>query len=423
MLKSDTTHWEKVVGKQIDNVDALRSVIEFLRSPEAHTEWPFLFVSENKDDLEELKKALEHFAEFDNVLMLGTGGSSLGGQMLYELAKKKKTVLHFLDNVDPCTFDDKINQMDLRKTGVVVISKSGHTSETLCQFMCLLSQYKKHLGNNFSNHFLVITEPGARPMRTIAEQYSLPCFDHDPKIGGRFSVLSNVGMSAGILGGVNAEKVRLGAARVLKHVLNEKSLEKIPSVQSALLSYGLHKSGHTVSVVMPYSDRLRPLSKWFVQLWAESLGKKDQGNTPIHALGTVDQHSQLQLFLDGPRDKAFTIIATDTRSKGLKIEDSFMDVQELGYFSNTSMGDLLYAHQEATIVTLRHNNCPTRVLRMDILDEESLGALIMTFMLETIFMATLMGINAFDQPAVEEGKVRMKEFMKRLKDDHQAAIA
>lgn len=422
MLKIDTSHWAQCAKNTKQGARTLDDTLAFLKSAEARQEWPFLFVSEEKEDLQILSDSLKHFQDFDDVLMVGTGGSSLGGQMIYEISSQHKPKLHFIDNVDPHTFTQKIDRLDLKKTGAVVISKSGTTSETLCQFMCLLTRYEKCV-NDLSKNFLIITEPGTRPMRVLAERYNLPCFDHDPKIGGRFSVLSNVGMSAGLLAGVDVQAVRKGATQVLEQALTEKNILEIPAVKSALLNHALHEAGHTISVMMPYSDRLRFFTKWFVQLWAESLGKQNIGNTPIHALGTVDQHSQLQLFLDGPRDKAFTIITTDTFDRGEQIAPQFNTIEGLGYFEDTSMGDLFYAHQEATVATLKHNDCPTRSLHIGTLNEESLGALTMTFMLETIFMAALMGINAFDQPAVEEGKVRMKEFMNRLKNDNQTAFA
>jgi glucose-6-phosphate isomerase len=166
---------------------------------------------------------------------------------------------------------------------------------------------------------------------------------------------------------------------------------------------------------MPYIDRLAHFGLWFRQLWAESLGKEGKGTTPVRAMGTVDQHSQLQLYLAGPRDKMFTLVALDTAGQGETVAVDLAGDRELAYLAGRRMGDLLDAEQRATATSLIRNGRPTRIFRLTQLNERSLGALLMHFMLETIIAADLLGVNAFDQPAVEEGKILAREYLGRMK--------
>jgi len=162
---------------------------------------------------------------------------------------------------------------------------------------------------------------------------------------------------------------------------------------------------------MPYVDRLAYFGLWFRQLWAESLGKDGKGTTPIRAMGTVDQHSQLQLYLAGPRDKLFTLVTLDAAGSGGTVSAAFAEQPALGYLAGRTMGDLLDAEQRATAASLVRQGRPTRILHLARLDEASLGALLMHFMLETIIAADLLGVDAFDQPAVEEGKVLARQYL------------
>jgi len=169
--------------------------------------------------------------------------------------------------------------------------------------------------------------------------------------------------------------------------------------------------GKVIAPMMAYSDRLSLFTKWYVQLWAESLGKNGRGTTPLAVLGPVDQHSQLQLFIGGPRDKLFTIITTDVAGRGPKMDAALAKVAGEPNFGGKTMGDLVAAQGRATAETLAKNGCPVRTIHVPAIDESSLGELLMHFMLETIIAARLLGIDAFDQPAVEEGKVLAKKYL------------
>jgi glucose-6-phosphate isomerase len=199
---------------------------------------------------------------------------------------------------------------------------------------------------------------------------------------------------------------------VLEQVLSANSVKECPPVLGATLNVALAKENNINTIVlMPYLDRLNCFGSWFRQLWAESLGKNGQGTTPIRALGTVDQHSQLQLYLDGPKDKLITLIIANQKNKGGLIPKDLANDPELEFIANKRMGDLMAAEQRATAATLIKNNCPTRIIEINSLDEKTLGSLLMHFMLETIIAADLMGLNAFDQPAVEESKEMVKHYL------------
>lgn len=382
---------------------------------------PLLQQIKSDDLLSSLEPFVERFQTFEDVLILGTGGSSLGGQTLLSLRKSqhKSPRFHFLDNIDPNTFHNLFSTLSFEKTGVIAISKSGNTSETLMQLLICLQQGLVSLSQaNLKDHFLIITEPHDNGIRRLAKTYSLPCLDHPTDIGGRFAVFTIVGMLPAMIANINVKALRMGARQVLASTLATMKSQDCLPLQGALAHMALAKRGITQTVLMPYIDRLTTFTLWFRQLWAESLGKrskdnKGQGITPIQALGTVDQHSQLQLYLDGPKDKLFTIITLDHHENSFEMNLPAVGHPAVDLFQGKTMGDLMMAEQKATIDTLRHHHCPTRVIHLKILDENTLGGLMMHYILETLAMAHLMDVNPFDQPAVEEGKILTQHYLKQ----------
>lgn len=375
---------------------------------------PLLKLPQATSDLAAIEPIAERFIEdFDDVIVLGTGGSSLGGQTLCQLANPANPHLHFIDNIDQHSFDVLFQSITPARTGFIVISKSGGTAETLTQFLYCLDVFRAQLDQErLASHFVVITEPGDRPLRRLAEQWQIETIDHEPNIGGRYSALSVVGLLPALIAGVDAYQIREGAATVLEDMLSAKSAEQSPPALGAVLNVALAKESNiSATVLMPYQDRLACFSAWFRQLWAESLGKEGGGTTPIRALGTIDQHSQMQLYLSGPRDKFFTLIFTEQKNTGGLIPEDLAEDKDLSFIAGKRLGDLMAAEQQATAATLIANNRPTRILTIKTLDEHSLGALLMHFMLETIIAAELWGIDAFDQPAVEEGKILAKQYL------------
>jgi len=381
---------------------------------------PLLSLPSRHDDLVELKPHAERFARFEHVVVLGTGGSSLGGQTLVALKDQGfgpapgRPKLWFMDNVDPATITELCVRLPLARTGLIVISKSGTTAETLTQFLTLLPEFEAKVGKDkLADHVIAITEPSDNALSRIAGRIGCPILDHDPKVGGRFSVLSLVGMLPAMIAGLDVTALRDGAASVLDPVLQASDAHGLAPAVGAALSIGLAKErGIGTTVLMPYCDRLGYFGFWYRQLWAESLGKGGNGTTPVRAMGTVDQHSQLQLYLGGAADKMFTVLILDTAGQGKPLPSAVLGGDKsLAYLENQSLGDLLLAEADATAATLIKNGRPTRIIRIATLDERVMGALMMHYMLETMFAAELLGIDAFDQPAVEEGKVLTRQYL------------
>jgi glucose-6-phosphate isomerase len=264
------------------------------------------------------------------------------------------------------------------------------------------------------DHVLGVTEP-ARPgkangLRDLLGAHQIRMMDHDANVGGRFSVLTNVGLLPAAVCGLDIGAIRQGAADALAPVLASKPPADVPAAVGAALAVALSAS-KTISVMMAYADRLERFTRWYVQLWAESLGKDGKGTTPIGALGPVDQHSQLQLYIAGPRDKLFTIVTGSPAGRGPRMSADLARLAGEPEFAGKAIGDLVAAQGRATAETLARNGCPVRTIHIEKLDERALGELLMHFMLETIIAARLLGVDPFDQPAVEEGKVLAKKYL------------
>lgn len=375
-------------------------------------EYPPLSSVRGGNNYSDLKSLAEQYRTgFETVLILGTGGSSLGAQTLCALKNPlpsivlKKPNLVFLDNIDPHTFQEVFTGLDWSKTGVIAVSKSGHTPETLCQLLVIIERFKSVVTEEaLSHHMALITEDKESPFMEIGGQYALKQVDHPKTIGGRYSIFSSVGALPALIAGVDMAQVLEGARWTLDH--------PDMALRGALTIWELYKQQSiSNTILMPYRDQLFLFAGWFRQLWAESLGKNGKGFTPIRALGTVDQHSQTQLYLDGPRDKFFTFVLTNCQGTGEGINTSLPD---LAYLNGKTMGDLLDAEQRATVMTFHERKLPLRVLHIEALSEKSIGALLMHFMIETLGLAHLMGVNPFDQPAVEAGKVLTKRYLNQI---------
>jgi len=408
-------------------LERAEGALDWLRARHADGGLPLLNLPETTSDLPALRDAARALADrATDIVFLGTGGSSLGGQTLAQLAGymvpgvgalRAGPRLHFMDNLDPDSFGALLEKLPLHTSRFVAISKSGGTGETLMQSIAVLSAlHEASLGPRIPDIFLGLSEPAkagkANGLRDLLGQYKVPMLDHDTGVGGRFSVLTNVGLLPAAMLGLDVVAVRAGAALALKPVLDNKKAKDVPAAVGAALSVALAETKNKgTSVVMAYADRLERFTRWYVQLWAESLGKDGKGTTPIGALGPLDQHSQLQLFIAGPRDKLFTIITTDRAGKGPRMDKDLARVAGLPGFGGKSIGDLVGAQGRATAETLAKNGCPVRTLHMPEIDEQGMGELLMHFMLETIIAAHLLGVDAFDQPAVEEGKVLAKKYL------------
>lgn len=370
----------------------------------------FVYVSsseETKIVLDSLKPLVAHFQKFENVLILGTGGSSLGGKTLYDLCDHPTVRLHFLDNIDPHTFDRLFKKFNPETTGVIVISKSGKTAETLMQLLTCLKFWQSHQ-QDIAHHFAVVTEPNANPLRNIAEKHGMMCLNHPTDIGGRYSVFTIVGLLPALLAGLDVEALIKGGRLTLE---NTKMREK--ACEGAALTFELTQKRVNQSVLLPYVDRLNTFAMWYRQLWAESLGKDGLGTTPIASFGTVDQHSQFQLYLDGPKDKFFTVITMTHKDPEFLLSDLKDYEDDLQIYAHKTMGQLMMAEQKAAIDTLVNQNCPLRQLHLNEINEEKLGSLFMYFILETLATSVLLKVDPFSQPAVEEGKILTRKYLLR----------
>jgi glucose-6-phosphate isomerase len=353
---------------------------------------------------------------FDDVLVLATGGSNLGGEALAALAPQAAPRLHFLDNLDPHTLESRLAGLDPARTACLAISKSGRTLEVLAQLLVCLDWARGALGEAvLRNHVVVITEPGENPLRRLAARFGFSVHDHDPRVGGRYSVLTLVGLVPALIAGLDAAAARDGAADVLDEALAADDVAEIaPACGAALAVAFLRHHKIATSVLMPYSDRLTALATWHRQLWAESLGKHGLGLTPVVALGPVDQHSQLQLYLDGPADKMFTLILSNVTGRGARIAPDLTGSNGLAHLAGRTVGDVMAASQRATAETFIARGRPTRLIGIERVDERTLGALFMHFMLETVLAARLLGVDPFDQPAVEEGKALARRYLEEM---------
>ena len=401
------------------------AALDWLRERHADGSLPLLRLPAARDDLAAIRDAARALsAGASDIVLLGTGGSSLGGQTLAQLAghgvpglAAEGPRLHFIDNLDPDTYGMLLARLPLATTRFLAISKSGGTAETLMRTIAALSAVREAgLDGRIPELFFGLTEP-AQPgrrngLRALLDAHRVAMLDHDPGVGGRYSVLTNVGLLPAALLGLDIAAIRAGAAAALAPVLERRPPAEVPTAVGAALAVALAQAGgKRVAVMMAYADRLERFTRWYVQLWAESLGKDGKGTTPLAALGPVDQHSQLQLYIAGPRDKLITIVTAGAAGRGPRIAADLARLAGEPDLAGCTIGDLAAAEARATAETLANNGCPVRTIHLERLDETSLGALLMHFMLETIIAARLMGVDPFDQPAVEEGKVLAKRYL------------
>ena len=393
-----------LLKKEIEIVDNIQNEI---------LNMPALNITYN-DDL--LNQAIVNANDFsknkNNFMIFGTGGSNLGSKALINIQQgRKKNSISFYDNIDPIGFKYSVEKIDLKKTGCIIISKSGETPETLSQFASLIQFFdQENQLEFFLKNCLIITENKASSLREISNQYKCTILDHEVNIGGRFSVFSNVGMIPATIAGIDVKKIHNGIKDMLIKVKDGSFDEHLKLAK--FFTSNINTNQIKNSVLMTYSDALFYFGKWYMQLWAESIGKDGKGITPIHAVGTTDQHSQLQLYLGGPKDKFFSFITTNHSKLGLKIhEKTLKSHKNSSYLAGKFMGDLMQAEQQATMDTFSQNGLAFREINLPKIDEFSLGQLMTLSMLETVATCYFLGVNPFDQPAVEQGKILTKKYL------------
>lgn len=397
-------------------VASLRPGFDKIKSGEFAGANPILNITSRINDFEAIEGMVEGIRKrFSHVLVIGSGGSTLSGSALLAFAPCPMPTFDFLDNIDPDMLDDICNKIQIENTCFIVVSKSGTTLETLSQTYAIIGRIKKTIGRTaLPAQMIIITEPeaheGQNPLRQLAREYDVRVLNHETDIGGRFAIFTNVGLLPAAIAGIDIRALRRGAHSVLERLNEVSGPEEFMPAIGAAIQYGFYQRSRALSVMLPYSQRLSGFSAWYRQCWAESLGKDGKGTTPICAMGSTDQHSQLQLYLSGPKDKLFHMITLKREGTGDEIEVP-KNRPELDFLQGKTLGDVMAAQQRATFETLAENRCPVRLIELDRLTEEHFGALTMHFSLEIMFMSSLFEINPFDQPAVEESKKLTKKYL------------
>ncbi|MGD8362994.1 MAG: glucose-6-phosphate isomerase [Gemmatimonadota bacterium] len=375
-------------------------------------------------------KAIQDLADsfgqwFENIVVLGIGGSALGTTTLRdallgphwneldEEARDHYPRLFVLDNVDPRSVAGLLDRLDLRRTLFNVVSKSGSTAETMSQYLVVEGRLHEALGEEpTKGHFLFTTDPEAGILREIANDEGVPALEVPGNVGGRFSVLSAVGLLPAAIVGIDIGQVLRGAREMSERCRTPILAENPAGILATLLHHADVSQGASIHVLMPYCDRLGSFAAWFQQLWAESLGKaKDRegsdvnrGPTPLPALGATDQHSLLQLLMEGPRDKVVIFVSVGGAQDAVEIPRIREEFPALSYLGGHTLEELLDTERRATMEALRQQGRPSLSIDLDDLTPYTLGALFMLFQVATVYAGSLYGIDPLNQPGVELSK-------------------
>ena len=360
---------------------------------------------------------------FDNILVLGIGGSALGGLAVTEALLKPYWNLltpeqrngfpriFFLDNIDPDAMNGLLDILDLKKTLVNVITKSGSTAETMSQYMIIKDRLERELGDNYRRNIVATTDKKVGVLRQLADQEGYKTFVVPDDVGGRFSVFSAVRLVPFALVGLDIDQIMNGI-KDMDLALKNTNIHQNIAAQGALVQYLLDtRKGKNISVMMPYSSRLKYVSDWFVQLWAESLGKEfnnngeriNNGPTPLKALGATDQHSQIQLYNEGPNNKVITFIRVENFDTTLEIP-KILEYTGIGYLGGKTINDLINAEADSTRVALADYSRPTMTISLERIDEYNIAQLLYMLEVQTAIAGELYNIDTFSQPGVEQAK-------------------
>lgn len=376
-------------------------------------------------EIKTMAKAIQHFPQ---VLVIGIGGSSLGSKAVRHALKPDKSVppprdqtprhLKFIENIDPYHLHEMLAQLEPADTAIIAISKSGGTVETVVQFMILRQWLNQALGEQQARRQQwLVTDPAQGWMRELAQREGLPALSVPPQVGGRYSVLSSVGLLPLAVCGLDIETLLAGAEANAQHCQGPDPAHN-PALEAAALYYLLDTQQHKrISIMMPYVNRLRLFVDWYCQLWAESLGKPNPhsataepaGTLPVRAMGAVDQHSQLQMYLESRRDKMFTFIQLQHWEHDWDIPLQDADSIYFPYLKDKRLTDIIAAEFLATRDVITQAGHPNMTIVMPALSTHVLGQLIDFYQRVTIYTGLLYGINPLDQPAVEQGKILARE--------------
>src|SRR5688572_5951977 len=372
----------------------------------------------------EIAREIRGFAEgigqaFDTVVVLGIGGSALGTLALQqallkphwnELSYEQRDYfprLFVLDNVDPSTIGPLLERLDLRRTLFNVVSKSGTTAETMAQFLIVYEKLRAAFGDDqeaYRSHLLFTTDPEKGVLRELARAENIPTLPIPPDVGGRFSVLSSVGLLPAALVGIDIQALLDGAAAMDERCRADDVANNPAGIFACLQHAADTELAAPIHVMLSYSDRLYLTADWFRQLWAESLGKDNRGPTPVKALGATDQHSQVQLYIEGPYDKTITILSVADRGVDVPIPTEYQHVDALSYLGGHTLGELLDAERRATAQALAQRGRMNMTIELPVVNAHTMGQIFMMLQIATVYGGELYGVNPFDQPGVELGK-------------------
>ena len=383
------------------------------------TELPY----NQKDTVTEIVSTAKYVRKtFDNFVVLGIGGSALGPMALFqalchlhhnELPKSKRKAPKFYveDNVDPERMAALLDIIDVKKTMFNVITKSGSTSETMTQYLIIYDILKKELGEQASKHIIATTSESKGNLIKIAKKEGFKTFYIPDGVGGRFSELCPVGLLPAAVLGIDI-KLLLEGAKYMDKRCSKADVRKNPALMAALLQYIAIQKSNNISVMMPYADGLKLMADWYAQLWGESLGKAVDldgnkvyaGQTPVKSLGVTDQHSQVQLYTEGPFDKVITLIGVVNYRKTVEIPNGCEDIPAVNFLCGHSMNELITAEMNATEYALTRAQRLNNKIILPEINAFTMGQLMMFFMLQTAYIGALLNIDTFNQPGVEEGK-------------------
>ena len=402
-----------------------KDAIQAVNNARNDNETPYRDLPYNTKYAESVKKVAEQFKGCENFVVLGIGGSALGNialqtslnPYLYNVDQAQRNGcprLFVLDNVDPAQLSSFIAWIStqLDKTVFNVISKSGRTAETASQFLTIVKLLEDKLGkDSLKNHIIATTDANQGTLRKIADDSGLTTLEVPDGVGGRFSVLSPVGLLSAAICGVDIDEL-LAGARSMDQRVSTGDFQKNPALINAAINWHYYNRDKKISVMFPYAYGLKDLADWYRQLWAESLGKAKDingndvfvGPTPVKALGTTDQHSQVQLYREGPNDKLYTFLQVSNFDNDITIGPEPASAPELDYLANASMAKLLNSEKLATEYAMLQDKRPCLTVMFDKVDAHAIGEFIYLFEVTTSIAGRLLGINTYDQPAVELGK-------------------
>jgi len=369
--------------------------------------------------------------KFDTMLVLGIGGSALGNKALYSALKTERQLprkLAVYDNVDPIFLHEILDSVNLDTTLINIITKSGTTAETMAGYLILVDIIKRKYPHDYQSRIVITTDKEKGFLRQVIKNEGYGSFVVPNNVGGRFSVLTDVGLVSSAFTGMDIKALLKGAADMRERCSSSEIMHN-PSYLNGLIHFLYYRQGKNISVMMPYANALYDCADWYRQLWAESLGKRKDnrgrdiyvGQTPVKALGTTDQHSQVQLYTEGPNDKVFTFLSVEHFQHDYTIPNLHPERDEISYLGGKKLSQLLNAERFATEIALTKAARPNANLVFPLLDEYHLGEFIMMYEIQTVFTGKLLHIDPLDQPGVEAGKIATYALMGKAGFDSQRA--